>query len=517
MDRQITHTGALIPNAVLLGGEKAKLVSLGYALEAILGSATAVSGLACTPTVPASLSVVIGPGSIMTTEVIDTAAFGDLGTDGNATVKQGILQEPGKTLILTPPAASGYSQVYLIQAKRSDVDSGTVLPYYNAANPSQPFNGPANSGNEDLTLRASICTIALKPGVAAPTGSQTAPSPDAGYVGLYAITLVNGQTQITSGNIVVYAGAPFVPVKLPLVPAGVQSGGWVYGTDTGTAGALAAALNPVPAALPDGMEVRVRAANAAAGGDTFNLNGLGALPIKRRGGATPLSGDWAANDILALRKLGSSWQLAGLVASDTAQTNTSYLIAGGRAVSYATPGTYSWTVPDGVFVIEVELWGAGGSGAGGQQGFGGGPGGYSKGAYAVTPRQVLSIVVGAGGAPSGGDSGNYGGISSVSNFIYASGGGPAINSQGLGGVPGSSGGGSVNVTASRGGGAAYVVGSGVYGQGAGGGAPFGGAPGQVGLNSNGADGVFPGGGSGGSSLPSGISGRGAAGFVIIRY
>lgn len=191
-------------------------------------------------------------------------------------------------------------------------------------------------------------------------------------------------------------------------------------------------------------------------------------------------------------------------------------ITGGRAKNWQTPGTYSWTVPAGVTVIEIELWGGGGSGAGGQQGYGGGPGGYSKGAFAVTPGQVLPIIVGAGGAPSSGDSGNYGGTTSVGALIYGNGGGPAINSSGLGGVPGTSDGGSVNVTASRGGGAAYNF-NGTYGQGAGGGAPFGGAPGQVGLNANGADGVFPGGGSNGSSLAGGSSGRGGAGFVIIRY
>lgn len=316
MDRQITHTGALIPNATLLGGEKAKLIALGHALDAILGGSTSVGGLSCNPTSPASLSVVIGPGSIMTKTAVDSTAFGDLGTDSTAVVKQGILAQALTLPALTPPNASGYSQVFLVQAAQADQDSGTVLPYYNAANPAQPFNGPNNSGASDVTLRTSACVVAIKPGVAATSGTQTAPSPDPGYTGLYTITLTNGQTQITSVNIAVYPGAPFIPVKLPAVPARVQDGQWIYGPDTGAAGSLAATLNPVPASLPDGMEIRVKAANPAAGADTFAANGLGALPIVRRGGAATKAKDWSANDILTLRKLGSVWQLGGLVRSD---------------------------------------------------------------------------------------------------------------------------------------------------------------------------------------------------------
>ena len=203
--------------------------------------------------------------------------------------------------------------------------------------------------------------------------------------------------------------------------------------------------------------------------------------------------------------------------SDVTSTINTYQIVGGRAVTFATPGSFSWPVPTGVTIIEAEIWGAGGSGAGGIQGYGGGPGGYARGAFAVTPGQSLPIIVGPGGAPSVGDSGNYGGATSVGSFITANGGGPGINSQGLGGVPGSSSGGSVNVTASRGGGAPYPLGNNNYGQGAGGASPFGGAAGQVGINANGADGVFPGAGSGGSSLAGGVSGRGASGFVILRY
>lgn len=292
MDRQITHTGALIPNATLLGGEKAKLFALGHALDAILGGATSVGGLSCTPTSPASLQVVIGTGSIMTKTAADTIAFGDLGTDSTPVVKQGLLLQPLTLPALTPPNASGYSQVFLVQATQADQDSGTVLPYYNAANPAQPFNGPNNSGVSDVTLRTSACVVAIKPGIAAVSGTQQAPAPDVGYTGLYAITLTNGQSQITTANIAVYPGAPFIPVKLPAVPAGVQAGLWTYGEDTGTADAYAVNLIPSNTALTKGQRIFVRfSAKNLTAAPVININGTGNRSILLRDGTAPAPGD----------------------------------------------------------------------------------------------------------------------------------------------------------------------------------------------------------------------------------
>lgn len=327
MDRQITHTGALIPNATLLGGEKAKLVSLGYALEAILGASVSVAGLPCSPTSPASLAVVVGPGSIMVKSAIDpTSAFGDLGTDTKATVKQGILQEPGKTLLITPPAASGYSQVFLVQVACQDVDSGTVLPYYNAANPSQPFNGPNNSGDEETTLRASVCVVALKAGVAAPTGSQTIPAPDVGYTGLYAITVANGQTAINASNISQIAAAPFIATPLPAIPAGVQSGQWTCGVDTGTADNYVVSLTPYIANISVSQRIFVRFLTSnQTTSPVINVNGVGNRPILLRGGGAPAVGDvpagwrWIFYD-------GAAFRLEGAAPSEITLSVKNYLL-----------------------------------------------------------------------------------------------------------------------------------------------------------------------------------------------
>lgn len=72
--------------------------------------------------------------------------------------------------------------------------------------------------------------------------------------------------------------------------------------------------------------------------------------------------------------------------------------------SYSTPGTYSWTVPAGVYAISSTIVGGGGGGGGfygsgdNHAGGGGGSGGkYVGQSIAVTPGETLTIVVGSGG------------------------------------------------------------------------------------------------------------------------
>lgn len=100
---------------------------------------------------------------------------------------------------------------------------------------------------------------------------------------------------------------------------------------------------------------------------------------------------------------------------------------GALLASYATAGTFSFTVPDGVYRILAEAWGGGGgggSGAGLSSGNGAGSGSYGLKWIPVTPRQVISVVVGAAGnAGTGvGIGGGNGGASSVGAFMSCPGG-----------------------------------------------------------------------------------------------
>ena len=76
-----------------------------------------------------------------------------------------------------------------------------VLPYYNAANPAQPYSGPNNSGVAQNTHRIQRVQLQLKAGAPAPTGTQATPPVDNGWAGLYVITVGYGQTAVTAANI----------------------------------------------------------------------------------------------------------------------------------------------------------------------------------------------------------------------------------------------------------------------------------------------------------------------------
>lgn len=109
---------------------------------------------------------------------------------------------------------------------------------------------------------------------------------------------------------------------------------------------------------------------------------------------------------------------------------------------YNTPGTFTWTVPDGVTEVYLTGCGGGGSGASGSlTGSGGGSGGGAM--YVeyypvdVTPLQTYTIVVGKGGvAPVViSQNGFSGGITSFGNLLSLPGGGGGITA-GNGGAAG---------------------------------------------------------------------------------
>lgn len=326
MDRVIVYTGALPQDTDLLNTNLFAMIGQAFLNAAVIGSANAVAGLACTPTAPASLVVNVGVGSIYQVDEVDASGYGSLGTNTANIVKQGILST-AQSLTITPPGTTGFSQVFLVQAELQDVDAGLqVLSYYNSANPAQPFSGPANSGSSQYTQRTCKCTVALKAGVPATTGTQTTPSPDAGFVGLYAITVANGATQIISNNIAQLPSAPFFPT-LPAVPAGVQQQTWVYaGQDTGAANAYVITFiagQPIPAAYVAGMKVSFKALNACTGASTVNVNGLGAVAIRRASGVALSANDIVSGGVVELTYDGTFFQMANyLGAGATSNTNT---------------------------------------------------------------------------------------------------------------------------------------------------------------------------------------------------
>lgn len=92
--------------------------------------------------------------------------------------------------------------------------------------------------------------------------------------------------------------------------------------------------------------------------------------------------------------------------------------AGNKVAVYLTPGTYTWSVPDGVTSALVACYGAGGGGT--PSGTAGVGGAGLVHVTNLTPGGSVSLTVGLGG-----ESGTAGGASSFGSWITANGGGAA--------------------------------------------------------------------------------------------
>lgn len=183
--------------------------------------------------------------------------------------------------------------------------------------------------------------------------------------------------------------------------------------------------------------------------------------------------------------------------------------------SWTTPGTYSWTCPQGVTSALIDGAGGGaggGCGNSGSNGGGGGGGGDSIRGYSATvmPGTAYTITIGVGGA--GGTSGSRNGVNGSSTNV-----GALITwSGGTAGAGGGSGG------AAGGGGATSgvngdVSAAGVSFAGAGGSTVFGvGGSGAAG-SGVGVTGLFGGVGGGGGAGGSNAGGAGAPGYVKIKW
>jgi hypothetical protein len=96
----------------------------------------------------------------------------------------------------------------------------------------------------------------------------------------------------------------------------------------------------------------------------------------------------------------SSWQPGNFLNFFDYNTSFNYYTDPGQ-IEWTTPGTYTWTVHEGVTSVSVVCVGGGGGGKStGNQG-GGAGGGLGWKNVSVTPGQVITVVVGAGGNGAG--------------------------------------------------------------------------------------------------------------------
>lgn len=352
------------------------LISLGKLVSDLLGTQTMASGLAATAVSSTTIPTVeLGDGSLYELGTLDPTAYGSLPVGSFPStanvVKQGLLlASRGDTnqFALAAPTTAGDSVIYLIEAAYSDLDTSIqTITLYNVADPANPTN------ETQPRQRWGTITIVAKAGI--PSSSPAAPTADAGYVPLYAITVAYGQTVLLQSDISAASGAPFLSQKL-----------FNFMNETGT--------------------VELGAINAS---------GL----ITANGGLTVPAGETA--DIAILNMSGN---INGGVLSTTTDIQV-----GSRIAIFTT--TQNWTVPTNITSILISgTAGGGGGGSGGaiNPGWAAGGGGGGAGqtalfvAQTVTPGDVISITIGlpgAGGvgaaAPANGNSGSAGGNTVISD------------------------------------------------------------------------------------------------------
>jgi hypothetical protein len=186
--------------------------------------------------------------------------------------------------------------------------------------------------------------------------------------------------------------------------------------------------------------------------------------------------------------LGAVWALAGSPPASAATPVT---------VLFTTSGQQTFAVPDAVTSVRITAQGAGGGA--GIDGGGGGVGSQVTGTLAVTPGEILTVVVGASGSDgsvtcSGGGGGGSGGLAAGGN-----GGGCGVT-----GDPGGGGGQATSVSGPSNVGTVMIA-AGGGGGGGGGVVGFSGGGGGSGDGGNGGDGGGTNHGSGGAGGGSGSS------------
>jgi hypothetical protein len=224
MNRTITYPGALPKSADFLNAQRNAMIAAGAILQAVFGTSQIASGFTCAQLPVPGMGVQVSAGALTQYTTVDATAYGELAAElTEYCVKQGINLD-AITLNIAAPGTAGQSIAYLIEAAFAEIDgAAVVLPYVNAANPSQPYAGPTNSGAAQNTTRTQSVTLTAKAGSAAATGSQATPAVDTGYVPLFVVTVAYGQTAITTANIATHPSAPFV--KIPLQSLTNAAGG----------------------------------------------------------------------------------------------------------------------------------------------------------------------------------------------------------------------------------------------------------------------------------------------------
>ncbi|KDE19652.1 hypothetical protein AZ09_10290 [Acetobacter aceti 1023] len=194
MDRLITYSGQIpLDTDILRVGRYAK-IGVGNLAMQLYGANSAAWGFGVTRSTSA-MSLTIAPGFILSVAPVDAAAIG--GNGGGLPADVGTTENQyysTSNTVITIPAAGTVYTVYG-HCYEQDTDD-TVLPFYNASNPSQTQAGPNNLGNSLPTVRSGVVDLIV---------ALEEPSVDIGFVlPLFTVSVPTGSTN-TNSAIISYA------------------------------------------------------------------------------------------------------------------------------------------------------------------------------------------------------------------------------------------------------------------------------------------------------------------------
>ena len=402
MDRIIVYPGSIPQDTDLLGTNRNVMLALHALIAATLGTTTTVDGLGVAPTMPASLNVVISQGSITQYGPVDITGYGSIAADTtDQIVKQAIQLDP-VTLSVAAPVTPGTTIAYLLEASFNEADTDpVVLPYYNAANPTQPYLGPGNAGSAQNTLRQQSVLLQLKAGAAAVSGSQTVPPLDPGWVALAAIEVPYGTTVIDTTLIFVQPGTRTTSFKLPDLRPGFAAAATF--TSSGSfvvpANVTRAKVTVIGGGGAGGTHATLPGGGGGAGGQAIVwLSGFvpgSSIPVTVGAGGQPSSGAGSGGT-------GGSSSFGSYASATGGQGGE-----GGSGSATPTGGAGGSGV--GGAVNLAGSWGGDASPASGRGGDGGAPGAGKGGSGAVGQNAPLNGVGGGGGGGGAALAGGAGG------------------------------------------------------------------------------------------------------------
>ena len=143
----------------------------------------------------------------------------------------------------------------------------------------------------------------------------------------------------------------------------LQKGSIRYAAATGSGGNYAIVLSPAVVGLTPGMCINFKANHANSGAATLNVNGLGAVPIKKNISINLVANEIANSQMVQLLFDGTNFQvispLCVLPATPGSITGSASVVENTTGEPYsisAVPGaaSYNWTVPSGASVASGQ-------------------------------------------------------------------------------------------------------------------------------------------------------------------